>query len=318
MGNQPNTTSNKDNNILKNVTVVVPTFNEEEAIGDVLDEIIQVGVPKENIIVVDGHSTDRTREIAQSKGVRVILQDGKGKTMAIKSVINYIKTPITLIMDGDYTYPAQHIPELVKEIMKGYDLVIGKRIPEEGAQKSVFSFGNRVLSRTFNFLYGIKLEDVLSGMYAIKTSLLKELSFISRGFGIESEIVAHVASTGGSIKEVPIRYRSRKGVKKLGVRHGFEILVDMIKLAWAYNPVFIIFALGALLLIPGLILGGYVGYHYLVHGIKYYVKGLISVALLTTGLISLLLAILAVYLKRMEIRLLGQMRRLSQMIIRES
>ena len=297
---------------LRLVTVIIPTLNEEEAIGDVLDEVIRVGVPRENILVVDGHSTDRTREIALSKGVRVVLQKGKGKTMAIKTAVDYIETPITLIMDGDYTYPAQHIPDLVREIIKGYDLVIGRRIPEEGAQKSVFSFGNRVLSKTFNFLYGIKLEDVLSGMYAVRTSLLRELSFISRGFGIESEIVAHVASTGGSITEVPIRYRARKGAKKLGVKHGFEILIDMIKLAWAYNPTFIIFALGALLLVPGLILGGYVGYHYLVHGVKYYVKGLIAVALLTTGLISLLLAILAVYLKRMEIRLLNQMRRLSR------
>ncbi len=297
------------NNTLTDVTVVIPTLNEEEAIGSVLDEVINIGIPKNNIIVVDGHSTDKTRDIASAKGVRVILQEGKGKTDAIKTAIKYVNTPTTLLMDGDYTYPASHIPDLVGKINEGYDLVIGRRNPVSGAQNPVFSFGNKILSKTFNLLYGIRLDDVLSGMYAVKTSILRELFYVSRGFGIESEIVAHVASTGGRIAEVPIHYRPRLGVKKLGVRHGFQILKEMIRLAWYYNPTLIIFALGVLfLLIPGLILTGYVAYEYLVYGVKYYVKGLIAVALTTGGIVSLSLTFITIYLKRMEIRILKQIR----------
>lgn len=294
----------------QDVTVVIPTLNEEEAIPHVIDEILQQGIPRENILVVDGHSTDKTREIAKQKGVKVILQEGKGKTAAIKTAARHIQTPITLIMDGDYTYPAKHIPELVQKIREGYDLAIGARKPETGAQNPIYRLGNWILSKTFTTLFAVKITDVLSGMYAVKTSILRELFYETEGFGIESEIVAHVAATGGEITETPIQYRKRLGPKKLSVRHGFTILRDMIKLAWHYNPTLIIFSLGALLLIPGLILAGYVGYHYIAYGVKHYVKGLIAIALLTTGIISLLLTILAIYLKRMEIRILKQIKQL--------
>ena len=293
------------------ITVVIPTLNEEDAIAHVINEVMQIGIPRGNILVVDGYSTDRTREIAKEKGVKVILQEGKGKTAAIKTAAKYITTPITVIMDGDYTYPAKYIPELVKKIREGYDLAIGAREPEEGAQNLVYKLGNYILSKTFATLFGVKLTDVLSGMYALKTSILKELLYETHDFGIESEIVAHVASTGGEITEIPIKYRQRLGPKKLSVKHGFYILIDMMKLAWHYNPTTIIFGLGALLLIPGIVLASYVGYYYLVHGIKYYVKGLVAVALLTTGVISLHLTILAIYLKRMELRILKQIKKSS-------
>lgn len=292
----------------KDVTIVIPTLNEEEAIPHVLDELLAQGIPSENILVVDGYSTDKTREIARMKGVRVILQEGEGKTDAIKTAVRHIKTPITLVMDGDYTYPAKHIPSLVQKIREGYDLAIGARNPEKEAQTSIYRLGNWILGKTFTLLFGVKITDVLSGMYAVKTSILQELFYESRGFGIESEMVAHVAATGGEIVEEPIHFRKRKGRKKLKVRHGASILWDMIRLAWRYNPTMIIFALGALLLIPGLTLTAYVGYHYLAHGIKHYVKGLIAIALVTTGVISLLLTILAIYLKRMEIRILKQIK----------
>lgn len=303
------TVENRDTKYLYDqITVVIPTLNEEEAIGPVIDEILSLGIPKSNILVVDGRSTDRTREIAEGKGVRVVLQEGKGKADAIKTAAKYVATPIVVFMDGDYTYPAGHIPELAGKVLEGYDLVIGQRNPVGSAQKPVFSFGNRVLSRMFNLLYGVNVRDVLSGMYALRSDILHELSFQSRGFGIESEIVAHVASTGGRITEVPIKYRERLGRKKLGVKHGFHILVDMVKLAWSYNPSFLIFALGALLLLPGLVLDFYVGYHYVFHEVRYYVKGLIGVALTTTGVISLALTLMTLYLKRMEIRLLKHLR----------
>ena len=109
-------------------------------------------------------------------------------------------------------------------------------------------------------------------MYIIKTKILSELIYHTQGFGIESEIVAHVVSTARDVAEVPIRYRKRMGKKKLSVRHGFLIFRDIIKLTWQYNPVFFIFALGTLLLIPGIVLGAYVAFHYFFTGIKYYVK----------------------------------------------
>ncbi len=293
---------------LRRLTVVIPTLNEAEAIGKVLDEILEVGIPRENILVVDGGSTDDTVEIARSKGVRVVFQEGKGKADAIRTAVKYVKTPYTLVMDGDYTYPAKHIPHLLEKALEDYDLVIGWRRWQPGTQPLVYRVGNRLLTKIFNLLFGTKLHDVLSGMYLVKTRVLRELLYESRGFGIEAEIVAHVASTTGKVAEVPIEYRRRLGKKKLGVGHGLHILTDMLRLAWRYNPTFMIFLSSALLILPGLVLGAWAAYEYLVLHAYHPVRMLAAIVLLLFGFESLLLAILTLYIKRMEYRILRLLR----------
>ena len=83
----------------------------------------------------------------------------------------------------------------------------------------------------------------------------------------------------------------------------------MVRLAWRYNPTFFIFFLGSLLLVIGLPLGAWVAYNYFFMGVKYYLKGLVAIVLTLAGFQSLLLAILALYMKRMEIRILRELRR---------
>jgi len=293
-----------------NLTVLIPVLNEAPAIGDVLDELISLGIPPERILVVDGGSIDGTVEIAKSKGVRIIKQEGKGKADAIRSAVPYIDTDLVLVMDGDYTYPARHIIDLCQAKVKGVDQVIGKRLPGEKTQGPLYKLGNWILTKTFNLLFGTKLTDVLSGMYLLEKETLENMEFKSGGFGVESEIAAHIAGTGGVIVEVPIEYRRRKGEKKLRVKHGVDILSQMIRFASFYNPVFLVFLLGSILLIPGLILGFWVAYEYFAYGYKYYVKGLIAVILSATGFQSLVVALLSLYFKRTEIRILRYLRRL--------
>ncbi|MCX8169448.1 MAG: glycosyltransferase, partial [Candidatus Methanomethylicia archaeon] len=83
------------------VTIVIPTLNEEKAIGIVLDELLNLGY--RNIIVVDGYSKDNTVKIAFEKGVKVIYQHGHGKTGAIQTALEHVNTSYMLVMDGDYT-----------------------------------------------------------------------------------------------------------------------------------------------------------------------------------------------------------------------
>ncbi|MEM0041604.1 MAG: glycosyltransferase family 2 protein, partial [Candidatus Korarchaeum sp.] len=103
------------------VTVVLPTLNEESAIGRVIDELLQEGY--NNILVVDGYSTDKTVEIARGKGVKVIFQKGRGKAGAIRTAIEVVNTPYILFMDADYTYDPRDIGRLLR--YAGYDEVIG-------------------------------------------------------------------------------------------------------------------------------------------------------------------------------------------------
>jgi len=287
------------------VTIIIPTLNEEKAIGKVLDELLREGFSKDKIIVVDGHSTDRTVEIARSRGVKVIVQEGKGKADAIKTAIKYVSTPYILIMDGDYTYPAKYIRELLKVAEDGgYVEVIGARIKGRENIPLINRIGNWILNKIFNILFGTKLKDVLSGMYLVRKDSIEDLLFSTKGFSIESEIAAHVVATTGKITEYPIEYRKRLGQKKLTIIHGLQIGIDIVRLAWQYNPVFFISIIGALLLIPGLALGAWVAYHYFLTGIKYYIKGLIAVFLTLIGIQSLFTAIIALYLKRMEYRII--------------
>ncbi len=301
------------------LTVLIPVLNEAEAIGDVIDEVLSEGVDPGNILVVDGGSTDGTVDIARSKGVRVIGQRGKGKADAVKSALPHIKTRYVLLMDGDYTYPAKHIRDLCKAKEDGVDEVIGRRIPVgEKTQGPLYRLGNWILTKTFNLLFGTRLKDVLSGMYLLDKEVLEEMEFKSTGFGIESEIAAHVAGTGGEIVEVPIEYRERKGEKKLGVRHGLDIISQMIRFSMIYNPVFLVFLIGSLLLIPGLLLGLWVAYEYFAHGYKYYVKGVVAIVLSAAGFQSLVVALMSLYSKRSEIRILRSLRRLRKDVNRRS
>ena len=287
-----------NNDLLKDVFVIIPTLNEEKAIGKVLDELLSIGLSKDQILIVDGHSTDKTREIAINKGVKVILQKGKGKADAIFTALEHVNRSYVMIMDGDYTYPAGHIHDLLRKAYEDKcDEVIGARVWGRSNIPLINRIGNKLLTFMFNMLFGTKLKDVLSGMYLVKYDILREITWEMKGFSAEVEIAAHTASTG-KICECPISYRKRIGEKKLKIIHGLSIGRDIIRLVWRYNPAFFIFMIGALLLIPGLGLGAWVAYHYFFTGIKYYVKGLVALSLALVGFISLILAILSLYLKR--------------------
>ncbi len=201
------------NKLLDLVTVVIPTRDEVEGIGLVLNELIGVGVPRDRILVVDGDSTDGTVDVALRYGVRVVQQEGRGgKADAIKTALRYVETPYMLVMDGDYTYPAKYIPEMVEEIVRtgGADEVIGGvRRPLPGSQGPIYRLGNWLLTRVFNLLFDTRLHDVLSGMYVVRVEALRDTVAEVGGFSIEAHITAHMVSTGRVVREIPIEYRRR-------------------------------------------------------------------------------------------------------------
>jgi dolichol-phosphate mannosyltransferase len=305
--------SSDDDNSRHDLEIIIPVRNEKGSIEYVIEEILREGFSKDQILVVDGRSTDGSREIAEKMGVRVVVQDGYGKADAIKTAVRKTDAEYMIFLDGDYTYPAKYINDIISKLDEGYDLVIGwRKILEPGSMSLIYKIGNKIITFIFNIMFGTKLSDVLSGMYGVRRSLLQEMLFETKGFSIESEIVAHVISTGGEVTEIPIEYRRRKNpkAKKLKIIDGVRIFRDIILLTWRYNPTFLLFFAGALMLIPGLILGAYVAYHHFFVGITYFVKGLIAIMLTLAGFQSLLLAILSLYLKRSEIRSMRLIRRI--------
>ncbi|MCC6050336.1 MAG: hypothetical protein LM580_06495 [Thermofilum sp.] len=139
------------------------------------------------------------------------------------------------------------------------------------------------------------------------------MRFEAKGFSVEVE--TYVASTSRRIGEVPIEYRPRIGKPKLGKRHGIRIMLDAVRLALRYNPVFLLFAAASLVLLPSAALAAWVGYRWLALGVKHYVWGIIAVVGLGVGFVSFLLAVMTLYLKRLELRILERIQQLDRRVI---
>ena len=279
------------------VTVVLPTLNEEEAIGKVIDELVSEGYS--NILVVDGYSSDKTVEIAKAKGVKVIYQKGKGKAGAIKTAIEAVKTPYMLVMDADYTYDPRDIAKLLK--YPDYDEVIGMRKDRENIPL-LHRIGNKLISTTLSLLLGKRISDPCSGMYLLKTDSAKMLEILSEGFDVEAEIVG-IMLTYGKVTEVPISYRKRRGQKKLrSWRDGLRIMLTVFKVAWLYNPFFFLAAIGSLLTIPGLLIVFWQLYVRYAYGASKWSFGWswLGLILLVIGLQAFTLATIMVIVKRLE------------------
>jgi len=282
------------------ITIVIPTLNEAEAIGKVIDELKQEGY--KNILIIDGYSKDGTPEIAKQKGAKVIYQHGKGKAGAIKTAIENITTPYILIMDGDYTYDPKDIKKMLPHANK-YDEIIGKRTNTENIP-ILHRLGNKIINYTFNLLLGTSLTDVCSGMYILKTETIKDAELKTTDFNIEVEIAAYMTNYG-KITEVPINYRKRIGKEKIRTwKSGYNILKTIFWLARSYNPVFLLATLATLLLIPGIIITTWQLYLRYVHGAWSLGMAWLGLVLIIIGIQGFTVATIALLLKRVEKRLL--------------
>lgn len=287
------------------VTVVLPTLNEESAIGRVIDELLQEGY--NNILVVDGYSTDKTVEIARGKGVKVIFQKGRGKAGAIRTAIEVVNTPYILFMDADYTYDPRDIGRLLR--YAGYDEVIGMRVDRRNIPL-MHRIGNKVISSTLSLLMNHRISDPCSGMYLLRTDTARKMPLLSEGFDVEVEIVSFML-TYGKVAEVPISYRRREGIRKLrSFSDGVRILIAAVKVAWLHNPVFLLSALGSILAIPGLLILLWQLYIRYAYGAESWSLGWswLGLILLIIGLQGFTIATITLMLKRLERRIISLIR----------
>jgi glycosyltransferase involved in cell wall biosynthesis len=212
------------------ILILVATLNEEEGIGSTLAELKEV-IGQCDFLVVDGYSSDRTVHTSKSLGANVILQKGRGKGDAICCAIEYIDDcfDYIVLIDGDYTYPAKYIPEMLKIMDQNPNIgmVCGNRFNTNldlSTMGNIFYFGNRIIAFFHNLLNGVALQDPLTGLRVIRGELIRNWKPMSTGFDIEVELNRYVERQGYSIKEIAISYRERIGKKKLKIKDGFTIL----------------------------------------------------------------------------------------------
>src|SRR6056297_2239878 len=152
------------------VCVLVPTLNEAETIGEVIDGFTARGF--ENVLVVDGDSTDGTKRVAREHGAEVVQQSGSGKGQAVREGIRHVETEYVLLLDGDGTYRPEDADAMLEPILDGrYEHVIGDRFAdmEDGAMTTLNRFGNRVINGAFHRIHGHDFQDILSGYRAFTT-----------------------------------------------------------------------------------------------------------------------------------------------------
>jgi glycosyltransferase involved in cell wall biosynthesis len=199
------------------ISVIIPTLNEEAAIGDVLDMIPRTDDME--IMIVDGLSTDRTVEIAEARGARTVMENRRGYGRAYKTGFSEAAGDIIVTLDGDLTYPAEKVLELVDYLLtNNLDFLSCDRLSQlnKKTMTSSHRFGNWLLKVTANVLFRLHLNDSQTGMWVFRKSIFEKIQLESDGMPLSEEIkIKSFRHPDIQAEEVPIDYRIREGEVKL-------------------------------------------------------------------------------------------------------
>jgi dolichol-phosphate mannosyltransferase len=224
------------NVVRTSLSIVLPALNEEAGIEVVMNRIPRTILRGKglswSINLLDGRSTDRTRAVASRMGAEVFIQSGHGKGAAFREFIPTIREDVTVLLDSDGTYPPEAIPDLLEALGEDRPVVLGSRLRgsiDPGAMSEANYLGNRLLSWFASIVFGTRISDVCSGMWAFESNRLKSLDLSADGFDLEADIFAECALLRIPIVEIPIRYERRIGRPKLRFSAGFKIAYRLLK-----------------------------------------------------------------------------------------
>jgi glycosyltransferase involved in cell wall biosynthesis len=239
------------------ISIVLPCLNEEETVGQVVDEawrgIRRAGVAGE-VIVVDNDSTDGSAQVAAQHGARVLSEPRHGYGNAYLAGLDAAEGDYVVLADADLTYPLEDVDRLVAPLRDGKDLVLGSRLRgtiEPGAMPwSHRWIGNPLLTGLLNLLFRTGVSDAHCGLRAIRRDALPRLDLRTSGMEFASEMVVKAARRGLRIGEVPITYRARGGVSKLS---RFSDAWRHIRFLLLQSPTFLFLVPGLMLFLLGLL-----------------------------------------------------------------
>ena len=240
------------------VSVVIPCLNEEENIEQCVrqarDVLAAHGLAGE-VVVADNASEDRSAELAEAAGARVVTEPRRGYGSAYLAGLGVARGRFIVMADADLTYDWAEIPRFVRELQDGGDLVIGDRMDNihPGAMPWLHRYvGNPILTGVLNLFFRTGVNDAHCGMRAIRREVLPRLDLRTTGMEFASEMVIRAAKEGLDIRQFPIEYHPRGGESKLssfsdGWRHLRFLLV--------HSPTHLFVIPGALLFAVGAIVG---------------------------------------------------------------
>ncbi|MFB6299845.1 MAG: S-layer glycoprotein N-glycosyltransferase AglJ [Halobacteriales archaeon] len=279
------------------VCVLIPTLNEAETIGDVIDRFRSEGF--KDILVIDGDSNDGTREIAAEHGADVIRQTGSGKGQAVREALREITASYVLLVDGDGTYRPEDAEKILEPLYAGRsDHVIGNRFADMApdAMSGLNRIGNRLINAAFRRIHGRDFKDILSGYRAFTLESIEQFRFTAQGFGIETELAVECVKNDITTEIVPIRYEARPGGSETNLRpfrDGGVILLTLYRLAKTSNPLFYFGAFGVIIGSIGGAVGLFVVVEWLTQNQSHELLAIIAVFAVLFGVQLLIFGILS-------------------------
>jgi glycosyltransferase involved in cell wall biosynthesis len=275
-----------------NVAVLIPCFNEQAAIGQVVADF-RAALPTAAIYVYDNNSTDSTREVARDAGALVRREMHQGKGNVVRRMFADIDADLYVLVDGDATYEARSAQAMIARLVDDrLDMVLAARTDNDPtAYRPGHRTGNRLLTRFFASAFNSTFTDVLSGYRVFSRRFVKSFPVLSRGFEIEIELAVHALELELPVGEIATPYYARPqgSASKLNTwRDGLRIVGTIIGLYRSERPLAFFSGIGILLAIVSIALAIPIFVTYLQQGLV----PRIPTAILSTGL--MLLAFLSI------------------------
>lgn len=245
----------------KNLSIIIPAFNEEESIGPTIDGVrnaMERSSVDFEVIVVDDGSKDKTLDVARSKGARVLRNDqNKGYGASLKAGIQKARFDLIAIIDADGTYPPSTLPHLLAEMTNegfDYDMVVGSRTGAHVKIPILRKPAKWFLTKLANYLTGSKIPDLNSGLRVIKRGLIERfVDLLPDGFSLTTTITIAALTNGYQVKYIPINYYKRTGQSSIRPLQDFiGFLTLIVRLVVCFKPLNIFLPASLILIVIGL------------------------------------------------------------------
>jgi glycosyltransferase involved in cell wall biosynthesis len=244
---------------MNRVAVLIPCFNEEVTIGQVVADF-RSALPNATVYVYDNNSRDHTVVKAREAGAVVRREALQGKGNVVRRMFADVDADIYVLVDGDNTYEARDAGRMVRFLSEDQlDMVTGARVTDiAAAYRPGHRFGNVALTGIVGYIFGRRVSDMLSGYRVFSRRFVKSFPALTQGFEVETELTVHALELGVPIGEMATRYRERpngSASKLRTYRDGLRILRTIVILIKQERPLQFFSLSGALLLLAALWLG---------------------------------------------------------------
>lgn len=231
-------------------SLVIPAYNEVKGLPLVIKEYHD---QIDEIIIVDDGSSDGTFGAAEKcldGKVKLFRHEvNRGKVAALRTGVDHASGDIIIFTDADCTYPAKYVPDLVRELNKGADLVLGARLQSRDNIPAFNRIGNNIFSFLATYISCMRIKDSQTGLRAFRREMFDKLDVKAKGLEFETKMTVRAAKLGYKIIEIPIEYRERVGKSKLRpIKDGARMLSALFSVAYSETSL-----LSKMILLPSMI-----------------------------------------------------------------